>query len=205
MKRFTKSHPLVASYALAIIVVDVLFYSKWHDWSGGWCWGPRLIVPAIIVCHVFIAGFIGAANTGAFRRALLGLLVLASIWINALGALVWYQQVYYFHKDYSSVRYSHPVCASRLLVHKLQGRPEMYACADFGADCSRPAYHADWDNIIRGDSIDFTSFEKYRGLATMWTGIAENFSWKWALLAPVLLLAGSLGCARRLWRITRRS
>jgi hypothetical protein len=81
----------------------------------------------------------------------------------------------------------------------------MYSCEDFGADCTRPAYHADWDNIIRGNSIDFTSFEKYRGLATMWTGIADNFSWKWALLAPVLLLAGSLGCARRIWRITRCS
>jgi hypothetical protein len=204
-KRFAKSNPCVAWYALAIVAVDILFYSAWHDWSGGWCWGPRLIVPAVIVGHVFCIDFIAAVNRSAAWRAIVVFLVGCAVVINTLGVLVWYQQIFYFHRDYTSVRYSHPAIAARLLVHKLQGKPEIYTCADLGADCTRPEYHVFWNELIRGDSIDFTSFEKYRGLATMWTGLADNFYWKWALFVPVLLFAGSLACVRRVWGLTRRS
>ena len=201
--RFAKSNPCIARYAFAIVVVDVLFYAVWHDWSGGWCWGPRLIVPAILVGHIFCIEFIASVNRSTSRRAVLAILVCCGVLINSLGALVWYQQIFYFHRDYSSVRYSHPAIAARLLVHKLRGKPEIYTCKDFGADCTQASYHANWNDLLRGDSIDFTSFEKFRGLATMWTGIADNFSWKWVRVVPVLLFAGFLACVVRIRRLTR--
>jgi hypothetical protein len=30
-----------------IVVYILLVYSKWWAWHGGWCWGPRFLVPAI--------------------------------------------------------------------------------------------------------------------------------------------------------------
>jgi hypothetical protein len=204
IKRFAMRNAMVAGYALAIFGTDLLFYALWHDWSGGWCWGPRLIVPAVIVCHVFCAEAIVAVKNSISVRIAMAFLVCASLAINILGTLVWYQQIYYFHHDYVSVRYSHPALAARLLKHKLSGKPEIYTCADFGADCSRPAYHAYWDSIIRGGSIDFTSFEKFRGCATMWTGIADNFGKKQLLAVPFLLFAGSCAAAWRAWRLSRR-
>jgi hypothetical protein len=159
----------------------------------------------MIVGHVFLAEFIAGAQKGVLHRLASVFLICASLTINTVGTLVWYQQIYYFHRDYESVRYSHPAIAARLLVHKLAGKPEIYTCADFGADCSRPAYHAFWDDIIRGDSIDFTSFEKFRGVATMWTGIAENFGAKRVLVVPVLLLVGSVAAGRRALLLSRRS
>jgi hypothetical protein len=205
LRRFTKGHPAVAWYALAIMIVDLIFYSMWHDWNGGWCWGPRLIIPAVIIGHVFCIEVIASVRKSVLTRAAMVFLVCFAISINMLGALVWYQQIFYFHRDYTSVRYSHPAIAARLLVHKLEGKPEIYTCADLGADCTRPAYHAAWNDLITGDTIDFRSFEKFRGLATMWTGIADNFSWKWVLVVPVLLFAGSLACVRRLRGLTRGS
>jgi hypothetical protein len=204
-KRFAKRHPLVAGYALAIVVCDILFYSSWHDWHGGWCWGPRLIVPAVIIGHVFCIEFIDGIGKSVFKRTALVLLVFVSLWINMLGALVWYQQLYYFHKNFTSIQYSHPVIAQKLLAHKLQGKPEVYSCEYFGADCAGPGYHIYWNDIIKGNSIDFMSFEKFRGLATMWTGVAVNFGWNWVLIVPVVLFAFSLVCARRAFRLTCRN
>ena len=37
--------------ATAIIVLTILFYAKWYDWTGGRAWGPRMIVimtPALL-------------------------------------------------------------------------------------------------------------------------------------------------------------
>ena len=30
-----------------IIVINILFYSKWHNWEGGWTWGPRFLIPTL--------------------------------------------------------------------------------------------------------------------------------------------------------------
>ncbi|MFB3895515.1 MAG: ArnT family glycosyltransferase [bacterium] len=32
---------------LVIILLHILIYSSWYAWEGGWCWGPRNLVPII--------------------------------------------------------------------------------------------------------------------------------------------------------------
>ena len=38
--------------AATLIVITLLFYAKWYDWTGGRAWGPRLLVmttPALLL------------------------------------------------------------------------------------------------------------------------------------------------------------
>ena len=96
---------------LLMFLGNLLFYSKWHDWHGGWCWGPRLILPSIILIHIFLPEFISKLNKGCLKKTLFVSLLSASIIINLTGALVWYQQIYYFHTDHRTVTGSHLIIA----------------------------------------------------------------------------------------------
>jgi|GEM_PF-2140205 hypothetical protein len=199
--RFLKAHGTIAVFVAVILVTDVLFYARWHDWSGGWAWGPRLVVPAMIAGHVSLVEFVGGLAARPWKRAALAGFTAASLWICLLGSLVWYQQIYYFHKGYVTVAHSHVAIAARLFDHKLLGKPEVYDCADFCVDCTAPSYHVYWDDIVKGNTVDFTGFETYRGFSTMWTGLAETFGMEWAAAVPFLLLAGAGFFARNALRL----
>jgi hypothetical protein len=198
---FFRSHRVTAVFVLTIVITSLLFYARWHDWSGGWGWGPRLVVPAMIVGHVMLVDFVHNLGIRWPKRALFTALLAVSLCINLLGALVWYQQIYYFHKNYTTVAHSHIAIASEIFFHKLLGKPEIYNCSDFYVDCTAPSYHVYWDKLVRGNSIDFTGFETYRGFATLWTGIAVTFGAKWVMVIPLTLLGGALLCGRRTLRL----
>jgi hypothetical protein len=196
-----RSHRTVAVFVATIVLTDLLFYARWHDWSGGWGWGPRLVVPAMIVGHVPLIVFVHNLGARLTKRAVLAAVLLVAFWINLLGALVWYQEIYYFHKDYTTVSHSHIAIASQIFCHKLMGRPEVYNCADFCVDCTTPSYHRYWNNLAKGNTVDLNGFATYRGFATMWTGIAVNFGMKWVVAIPLLLLGAAVVCGRRALRL----
>jgi hypothetical protein len=36
----------------------VLYYARWHDWKGGWCYGPRFLCEAMpVLCLAFALGY----------------------------------------------------------------------------------------------------------------------------------------------------
>jgi hypothetical protein len=37
----------VAVLSGSLMLVYLLTYAKWYMWEGGWCWGPRFLVPAL--------------------------------------------------------------------------------------------------------------------------------------------------------------
>ncbi len=43
--KFLKEHKKRATLILSVSVVFLLVYSKWYCWHGGYCWGPRFLVP----------------------------------------------------------------------------------------------------------------------------------------------------------------
>jgi hypothetical protein len=69
---------------LVAVAATVLFYARWHDWRGGWCYGPRFLcetMPAL--CLLFAFGYSSLA-AGWQRGAAQGLIAL-SVAVHFLG------------------------------------------------------------------------------------------------------------------------
>ena len=68
-------------------------YCRWHGWDGGWCWGPRFLVPTIaplmLLCAPFFDG-LWSGTAGTWRRAAVYVLLAASALISFTGTLVAY-------------------------------------------------------------------------------------------------------------------
>lgn len=75
-------------YILGISILSfgiyLLIYSKWYSWEGGWCWGPRYLLPFIPAIHLVFPFMLTAVKrANRLARALFLLLCLFSIGINA--------------------------------------------------------------------------------------------------------------------------
>jgi hypothetical protein len=183
---------------ITLLVSNLLFYSSWHDWHGGWSWGPRLIVPVIIVMHLYLPYFFHTFrfwSKGLFQimksTAVTGL-ILFSLIINILGSLIWYQQIYYFHENYYTMKSSHPVIAYKLLLHKIANKAEVYVCSELNRDCRQPPYTTIWNSITQNDTISFKSFETFQGFSTFWGILRARSGSNIYLLFPLLLAGLSL-------------
>ena len=75
---------LVVTIALAYLGI----YAVWHDWAGGWCWGPRYLLPALPGLMA-LCGLLG----GTSRKALIALTILGFL-INAPTLVSYYERVY---------------------------------------------------------------------------------------------------------------
>jgi hypothetical protein len=80
---------------LGAAAVSLVFFARWHDWRGGWCYGPRFLCEAMpIACLLFALGYAALRAAWAHRLAwgLVGLSVAVHfIGVNgASGAGDWY-------------------------------------------------------------------------------------------------------------------
>lgn len=177
-----------------LLVSNLFFYSSWHDWHGGWSWGPRLIVPVAILMHLYLPYFFRTfrfRSENLFQMIKSGtvtVLILFSFLINVLGSLIWYQQIYYFHNDYYSLKSSHPRIAYKLLLHKIRNKPEVYDCSILNRDCRQPPYTTIWDSITQNDTISFQSFETFQGFSTFWGILRARSGSNIYLLFPLLFI-----------------
>lgn len=94
--------PHLTLFTWAALLSLVLFYCRWHAWFGGWCWGPRFLVPVIPLLVVLAAPLLDATarggdshggnsrggGTAGALKVLGGLCLLASFWIALSGTLV---------------------------------------------------------------------------------------------------------------------
>jgi hypothetical protein len=80
---FRRAHPHLAWSIALVVIVKVLVHSKWQNWPGGWCWGPR----HIFLIHAFAVlpavGLLGGVNLG--RRILVDAVLLAGIIVQLYG------------------------------------------------------------------------------------------------------------------------
>lgn len=85
---------LVAS----ICVFYWLFYGSWFAWGGTWGWGPRFLMPVLPLLMVFVAEPLAWAvgQTGRVKpaRTGIGLLALASLFVNFLAVTVDFNEHY---------------------------------------------------------------------------------------------------------------
>ncbi len=45
--RFRRAHPALGEFLALAWMTALPFYGIWWAWDGGWCWGPRFLVPLI--------------------------------------------------------------------------------------------------------------------------------------------------------------
>jgi hypothetical protein len=66
-----------AGFCAVAIAIHAVLISSWHDWSGGWCWGSRLMTDVLpllgLLCVTPIAA-LGSSRNG--RRFLIGIGIL---------------------------------------------------------------------------------------------------------------------------------
>lgn len=69
---------------LAASGITLLFYARWHDWRGGWCYGPRFLCETMpTLCLLFAIAYSRLRSTW-HRGAALSLVAL-SVSVNAVG------------------------------------------------------------------------------------------------------------------------
>jgi 4-amino-4-deoxy-L-arabinose transferase-like glycosyltransferase len=79
-----RNQPWAAIVLSAAVLIQLTIVSKWWGWSGGWAWGPRLLMP-ILPFAVLLAG--GIISSLSWRRTAT-VLVIAGIAINSLGIVI---------------------------------------------------------------------------------------------------------------------
>jgi len=73
-----------AAVLSAALLVHLIVISKWWGWSGGWAWGPRLLLPILPFAVLLSGGIISSLST---RRAATALVILG-IGLNSLGITI---------------------------------------------------------------------------------------------------------------------
>jgi hypothetical protein len=88
-RRWGSLKPVLAFYAAAFCGYLVL-YATWDSFEGGWCWGPRFLLPFVPVLHLAIPFLVLRAGTWTpAKRAAFALPFLLGFTVNAaedLGA-----------------------------------------------------------------------------------------------------------------------
>jgi len=51
IRRFVRQAPPAGWACVVLVATLLLIHSKWINWAGGWCWGPR----HIFMAHIFLA------------------------------------------------------------------------------------------------------------------------------------------------------
>ena len=82
---------------LLCAVANLLVFAKWHAFEGGWCWGPRFLLPFVPVLHLGLAGAAGAAHRPA--RGLRSLAVMVAGWSIGVNALEYLGAYGLFERD----------------------------------------------------------------------------------------------------------
>ena len=88
---WTRDRPL-ALLTMLLIVPRLIFFSRWGDWFGGICWGPRFLMPVVFL---FILGAFSLTSSADIRpiirragRVAVALAALLSIPISYLSVRV---------------------------------------------------------------------------------------------------------------------
>lgn len=83
-RRLHRRAPALAGLLVLAWGAALPFYGAWWAWDGGWCWGPRLVVPLIPLSMLPLLVF----PDGRAWRLALGGLILLGVALNAPAVLV---------------------------------------------------------------------------------------------------------------------
>jgi hypothetical protein len=141
-----------------LLLGNLVLLGAWYGWDGGWCWGPRFLVP-LIPLWLLPAAFWLAGRQSRPRFWLFALLTVLSIIVQIPGILVRDQEIHQikFNMLTAEEQRSAPsdyVAAWILLEHKLVMRNEVYRVSELH---------------IPGDrELNLTQYQTFNGL-NIWT------------------------------------
>jgi hypothetical protein len=81
--RRSREAALIAGLSLPVLA---LLYARWWLWEGGWCWGPRFLLPGLPLALLPLAAFFLGEGRAFLRRLTAGLMGLSAL--IALSALL---------------------------------------------------------------------------------------------------------------------
>jgi hypothetical protein len=90
-REFLRRHKRETWLAVALISYLFVIYSKWWAWHGGWCWGPRFLLPAI---PLLLLPGLAAARTRKWLIATAAILGVAGLAVQISGVLINYTAPY---------------------------------------------------------------------------------------------------------------
>ena len=176
--RFFRQYAWEASFFMTLVLMNLLFMGSWWAWNGGWCWGPRLLVPLIPLWLLPLAFWLHSI----LRLRIAMLVIIVSIVAQLPGVLIKMQQVpaikdrVYTVKEYPFAPSDYKA-AWIFLLHKLNNTEEVYSVSDFGIEGNR--------------EFNFKEYDTYQGF-NIWTEqMARHFNKpfiRWLLLPGVLMV-----------------
>jgi len=150
--KFTKLFRREAILFISIIVINLLTTSMWHMWYGGWCWGPRLLVP--MIAFWLLPFYIILPKRGIVRFAVVSLIVI-SVLIQVLSVFAGNLEYNLIcdTNDKEGLRKGMPaqiIGSAIILKHKILKNDNLYKLSEFGVDSD--------------SAVDTSASECYRGL-----------------------------------------
>jgi hypothetical protein len=77
--RLRENWPAITAFIITASIVALVFYGMWWSWHGGWCWGPRFLVPLVPFLIVPIGSRLGSRGF---------LLAVLAVWALSLLAIL---------------------------------------------------------------------------------------------------------------------
>jgi hypothetical protein len=92
---FLRRDRRVAVFVLLSVLTLPVVFARWHWWDGGWCWGPRFLVPVVPLLALPLLAWLDGSQGEGRRRWILALL-LPCVLVSASGLLVNYADYYFW-------------------------------------------------------------------------------------------------------------
>lgn len=191
---FFRRYPREAALCGALVLANLLLAGSWHAWEGGWCWGPRLLVPTIPLWLLPACCLSDGLPSARSRAAIVGLVLMSSV---AQAPTVLVSEAELHHIRYVMLseveRESFPAdwpAGWRLLGHKLTRSDEVYSAGELG---------------VPGDRrLDLTRNIYFGGVDVWAEHLARLFRRAWIRWLPLIGLVAVLWLVFGLSRHVRR-
>jgi len=99
-RRFAASFRIELLFIWGCLIALLGVYARWYMWEGGWCWGPRFLVPVMPLLVIPVASLLRESPRRAGPRILLAGVVVVACLVSFSGVLVNYNDFHHWLHGY---------------------------------------------------------------------------------------------------------